>query len=260
MIHGALDKSYWGMDLMSDMRQQADDKSEPTISVIVPSYNEEACLQDTVAEIRESLQAAQISFEIVIVDDGSTDATPAIAQDLAQDENIRVHHLAQNSGMGAAMRAGVQEAVGLWMCFLPADGQFPATELVKLYERSEGAHAVAGEVSVRGRAQSDDLLRVALSKGLRFSMRLAHPRMPKFNGILLVKRELVQSMNLVGATGFVHMEILDRIRRTQKKFELRYVPIELQARTGGTSKTANIKTILAVTADIVRLRKSYFFS
>ena len=66
-------------------------------------------------------------------------------------------------------------------------------------------------------------------------------------------------MRLVGATGFVHMEILDRIRRSQNPFDLRYVPIELKPRTGGTSKTANIKTILAVTADIVRLRKSYLF-
>jgi glycosyltransferase involved in cell wall biosynthesis len=226
--------------------------------VIVPSYNEEACLAETVFEIRSSLTAAGIGFEIVIVDDGSSDATPEISEDLSQRPDTRVHRLEQNSGMGAAMRAGIQAARGEWICFLPADGQFPATELVKLYLKRDGADAIAGEVSVRERAQADDLLRVILSKGLRFSMRLAHPRMPKFNGILLVRRSLVIPMSLVGATGFVHLEILDRIRRTKRDFVLRYEPIDLKARTGGTSKTANVKTILAVTSDILRLRKSYW--
>jgi len=80
-----------------------------TVSLLIPAYNEEAVLAANVATLVETLSALQGSpqWEIVIVDDGSTDETPAIADGLAHnDTHVRTHHLPSNFNIGQALQFG----------------------------------------------------------------------------------------------------------------------------------------------------------
>jgi glycosyltransferase involved in cell wall biosynthesis len=83
----------------------------PSVSVVYPMFNEEAYIERAVAAARDVLARAGIEFEIIVVDDASTDATAAIADRLAaEDSRVRVVHNPVNLKLGGALRAGYAAA------------------------------------------------------------------------------------------------------------------------------------------------------
>ena len=96
-----------------------DQNSSPLFSIIIPAYNYAGYLPDAVSSV---LCQDGDDFEIIIVDDGSTDLTPAVAEKLVADNPVRVRYRRQdNAGPGAARNRGVREAHGLFCLFLDAD-------------------------------------------------------------------------------------------------------------------------------------------
>lgn len=102
------------------------------ISIIVPCYQAELTIQDCVESIlRQSFK----DFELVIVNDGSTDRTKAICDNLSQsDHRVKVIHQ-ENQGRSAARENGVRKAQGEWISFVDADDQLPISALQLLAER-----------------------------------------------------------------------------------------------------------------------------
>ncbi|HQM23121.1 MAG TPA: glycosyltransferase family 2 protein [Kiritimatiellia bacterium] len=96
----------------------------PQLSVLLPAYNEEACIADVVREVADVLRGVGRPFEIVVVDDGSTDATPERLGELqAGIPELRVLRLRRNSGQSAALGAAFRAARGEIFVTLDADGQ-----------------------------------------------------------------------------------------------------------------------------------------
>lgn len=102
-----------------------------TLSIIVPSYNEELRLGATLVEIGEFVSDRPDICEVIVVDDGSIDATAEVAQ-ASTCPGLRVVRHAENLGKGAAVRRGMNEAVGDLRLFVDADGSTPMTEFAKL--------------------------------------------------------------------------------------------------------------------------------
>jgi len=92
----------------------------PELSVIVPVYNEKA----TVEEILRRIKAVDITKEIIIVDDGSTDGTREILQAMPPEDGLQIHYQERNQGKGAAIRTGVAQAKGRWVVFQDADLEY----------------------------------------------------------------------------------------------------------------------------------------
>ena len=114
------------------------------LSVVVPAYNETARLPSTLRAMREYLDAAGEEYEVLVVDDGSSDGTRAFAE--AQRpawSQLRVLGLDRNRGKGAAVRAGMLAAGGELRLFSDADLSTPMTELARLRERLGGTTTVA---------------------------------------------------------------------------------------------------------------------
>src|ERR1700755_1631710 len=104
----------------------------PALSIIAPCYNEEHCLVPLVKAIQESLRTLAIDFEIIIVDDFSTDKSWEILQRLgAENPKIRARRLAKNCGQSAALWAGIQAASGRLIATLDADLQNDPGDLPK---------------------------------------------------------------------------------------------------------------------------------
>lgn len=103
----------------------------PSISVIVPVYQAEAYLKQCV----ESVQAQTFGdWELLLIDDGCTDSSPAICDRLAAEDNrIRVFHLAKNAGVSNARNTGLREAVGEYIAFLDADDRYEPKTLETLW-------------------------------------------------------------------------------------------------------------------------------
>ncbi len=103
---------------------------KPAISVFFPCYNEEANIKTTVNKAIAVLGQLADIFEVIIVDDGSTDKTGEIASALArEDQRVRVWTHDTNRGYGAALRSGFAAAQYGAVCFTDADGQFDLKEI-----------------------------------------------------------------------------------------------------------------------------------
>src|SRR6185312_13852253 len=96
-----------------------------TCSIVLPAYNEQAVIADTVYACIKATARFCPNAEIVVVDDGSRDATGDIAEALAAtDASVRVIHNQPNKGYGGALLAGFGAARGEWLFFMDSDGQF----------------------------------------------------------------------------------------------------------------------------------------
>jgi len=109
----------------------------PTLSVVVPIYNEAVTLRDSLPALRDALDRLGESFEMVAVDDGSTDGSGVLLDEAAQGEPRLVPvHLSRNFGKEAALCAGMEAARGLALIVIDADLQHPPgllPEMVRLW-------------------------------------------------------------------------------------------------------------------------------
>jgi dolichol-phosphate mannosyltransferase len=105
------------------------------LSVVIPARNEEPNIGSTVDEIRSALQRQGIAYEIVVVDDGSTDATAAeVTRRAADDSGVRVIRSAGPHGFGYAVRCGLDAFSGDAVAIMMADGSDDPRDLLKYYE------------------------------------------------------------------------------------------------------------------------------
>ncbi len=115
---------------------------EPDVSLVIPVYNEEECLPTLAAEIGATMEAQSRSWEVLFVDDGSTDASPAVLRELAQeDAHIRLLRLRRNCGQSAALAAGFRAARAPVVVTLDADLQNDPADIPLLLaelERGDG--------------------------------------------------------------------------------------------------------------------------
>ena len=124
----------------------------PTLSIVIPAYNEEECITDCIAEVNGVLDRMGISHEIIVVDDGSSDGTFEILKSLKQqDEHLRVLRFNQNSGQTAAMDAGLKHAQGEFIATLDADMQNDPADIPKMLDMMARWDVVCGV-----RAKRDD--------------------------------------------------------------------------------------------------------
>jgi len=102
----------------------------PKLSVVIPVYNEE----DTLLELVKRVESVEIDKEILLVDDGSTDGTPALLDDLDGTPGVRVFRQGRNQGKGAALQRGFREARGELVIIQDADLEYDPAEYPKLVE------------------------------------------------------------------------------------------------------------------------------
>ena len=125
--------------------------SEPVLSVVVPLYNEAASLPRFYEELATELKALKLSYEIVLVNDGSRDRSLPLLMELSEnDASIRVVSLARNFGKEIATTAGIHTARGQAILMLDADGQHPVGRIpafIKAWQ--DGAQVVVGRRSGR---------------------------------------------------------------------------------------------------------------
>ncbi|MBI4516678.1 MAG: glycosyltransferase family 2 protein [Deltaproteobacteria bacterium] len=110
------------------------------VTVVIPAYNEEVAVRDVIAEVREHLRQHDLEAEIVVVDDGSSDATAGSAR----AAGARVIQHRSNRGYGAALKTGIAAASNDLIAIIDADGTYPAARLPELFAGLEHADMVVG--------------------------------------------------------------------------------------------------------------------
>jgi glycosyltransferase involved in cell wall biosynthesis len=134
------------------------------LSVVVPAYNEEAEIEALVLDLEREVVGRYGDVEVIVVDDCSTDATPAILAALAGTRPwLTVVHAERNAGHGPSVVAGLERASGAWIFQIDSDRQFVVSELAELWRARDDADLVLG---VRAKRR-DPRHRLVLSVAVR---------------------------------------------------------------------------------------------
>jgi glycosyltransferase involved in cell wall biosynthesis len=123
------------------------------LSIVIPAYNEAASLDETLRTVTAYLDGHASASELIVVDDGSTDATTAIlARYAAARPALRILRNEPNAGKGASVRRGVLEAKGKYIFFMDADLSVPIDELAGALAalKSSGHPVLIGSRRIRG--------------------------------------------------------------------------------------------------------------
>jgi glycosyltransferase involved in cell wall biosynthesis len=135
----------------------------PTLTVIMPVYNEEEAIEAAVAEIREHILDKMPGSELLAVDDGSKDRSPALLDEMARAlPALRVLHK-PNGGHGDAVRYGLDRAEGEYLFLLDSDRQIPVEDFALLWEKRGAGRLVSG----LRRSRHDPLHRLVLTRIVR---------------------------------------------------------------------------------------------
>ncbi len=212
------------------------------LSVFFPAYNEAANIGQVVQSALEVLPRVVETFEVIVVDDGSTDDTEKIVQQLCQgDPRVRLisHH--PNRGYGAALRSGFYSAQYDLIAFTDGDGQFDLSEITSLLEKLEKADLVIGY----RRRRAEGSLRVINAKLWALLMRILFGlRVKDIDcAFKLMRREVLEKIPKLESDGaLISAELLIKAQRFG--FRIVEVPVSHLPRRAGSPTGANLKVIL----------------
>lgn len=111
------------------------------LSIIIPACNEEEAIGKVLKDIKDIMETKKLQYEIIVVDDGSTDKTPEIVKKI---ENVRLIQHPRNMGYGASIKTGIKNAVNDLMMIIDGDGSYPAKNILHLLEHTKQYDMVVG--------------------------------------------------------------------------------------------------------------------
>ena len=228
------------------------------LSIIVPAYNEADRLPATLRAMLSFLDEDGRAAEVIVVDDGSTDATSAVVRGIAAgDERLTLIRLPQNRGKGYAVRTGVVNAAGARVLFADADGATPIEEVKRLETHLDQGAAVA----IGSRGISDPSVTVRAKINRRLAGRIFHQLVRR----LTVKGFVDTQCGFKLFTAPVAQELFSRMRMDGFSFDVELllmaerqglrvdeVPVNWTHQPG--SKINVVADGLRMAADLFRIR------
>jgi glycosyltransferase involved in cell wall biosynthesis len=230
----------------------ADPSSLPSISAVLPAYNEEALIGSTAQALADVLQGIGADYEVIVVDDGSKDGTRAVIDEIHHSRpTIRCIPHGVNRGYGDALRTGLTAATKHLVFFTDGDGQFVADELVSFLPAIEaGADMVIGYRNPR----RDPLLRLFFAQGWRFLVHLlfGYTARDIDCAFKLMKREVWQRIQVHSGGATFSAELLTKARRCG--YRIVELPVTHRPRLAGQATGANVHVIVRAFRELAWLR------
>jgi dolichol-phosphate mannosyltransferase len=210
------------------------------LSVVIPAKDEEDCIQNTVRCLAHSLEQSHIPYEILVVDDGSTDSTPQKVADLASaNNNIRLVQNRGRHGFGLAVRKGLEHFTGDCVAIFMADASDSPEDLIRYYcIIEEGYDCAFGSRFIKGGKTIDyPQQKLVLNRianwfiGVLFRL----PYNDITNAFKCYRREVVEHMQPLISPHF-NLTVEMPLKAVVRGFSFRVTPITWTNRQTGVSK------------------------
>jgi glycosyltransferase involved in cell wall biosynthesis len=224
--------------------------SNPLISVVIPAFNEESSLGDVLAAVGMTAALDALSFEIIVVDDGSTDKTEKIANGY----DVYVLHNDKNRGKGWALQQGFRKAQGDIIVTMDADGSHDPRDIRKLVlPILNGADIVVGSRFASGQGKdSTKRLHIIGNILINFSIFLMTGKKltDSQTGFRAFKRKVIQDIEL-DSTGY-QVETEFTMKTLRNDNIVKEVPIRIRGRKNGISRLNPILDGVRILTTILR--------
>jgi glycosyltransferase involved in cell wall biosynthesis len=244
----------WHTQLLASPHAEAEVATRLALTVLLPAFNEELAIESVLDEVVRALDGQEISYEILVVDDASTDRTAELAEHYAAECwqcVVRVIRCPHNRGAGSARKVGVRAARGEVVVMLDADGTYPADTIPELLSYFPGYDQVNGaRTSEQGTWPW--LRRPAKWFIRQLACYLTGVRIPDLNtGLKAFKREAMLPWLWVVPNGFSCVTTMTLAFLTND-YAVKYVPVPYRRRIG-KSKFHPLKDTFAYLATVLRI-------
>ena len=223
----------------------------PGLSVFFPAYNDSGTIASLVITALQTARRLTPDCEIIVVNDGSADATAAIANELARTyPEVRVVHHERNRGYGGALRTGFASATRELVFYTDGDAQYDPAEMALLWNRlEEGVDLVNGYKISR----SDPVHRVILGRIYHHTVKLLFGL--KVRDVdcdfRLLRRAIFDRVSLEKDSGVICLELMKKIQ--DAGFNIAEVPVHHYHRAYGRSQFFNFRRLARTAADVAKL-------
>jgi glycosyltransferase involved in cell wall biosynthesis len=221
-----------------------------SISAFFPCYNDAATLKKVVEKALAVLSGISDDFEIIIVDDGSRDESPRIADELAaRYPEVRTVHHEANRGYGGALKTGISSSTKSWVFYTDGDGQYDVEDLLKLRPLTGRADVVNGFKSGR----HDPWYRVVLGATYNFLIHrlFALPIKDVDCDFRLMRGDMVRSLDLQSDGGAICVEMVKGLQAGGATFA--EVPVGHHEREAGKSQFFKLKNLVVMLHELLSL-------
>ena len=232
-----------------------------SITVFFPAYNDAGTIAELVETALAVLPSLTENYEVLVVDDGSIDETPALLDRLASLEpRLRVIHHEQNRGYGGALRTGFNAATKDLIFYTDGDGQYDVREMAALRRLMSARVDIVNGYKIK---RADRLTRKVVGDVYNRFARLLF-RLPIRDvdcDFRLIRREAVQQLELVSSSGVICVELVYKLSRAGRVFV--ETPVSHHPRRHGSSQfftlprvAHTVRDFFLLWIDLVLLRRS----
>jgi glycosyltransferase involved in cell wall biosynthesis len=224
----------------------------PSLSVVLPAYNEEENLPKTVTAVVDTVQGLVTDYEIIVVDDGSRDRTAEVARELAERyPAVRLVPHKVNRGYGAALATGFAAATKDLVFFTDSDNQFDMREISKLM-----AHIGEYDMVIGYRApRVDPFMRKLNAFGWKMLVNVlfGYTARDVDCAFKLFRRDVLDNIKIESGGATFSTELLVRARR--KGYRVKEVPVKHLPRLAGSPTGARPHVIARAFRELIKFRR-----
>jgi len=225
-----------------------------SLSILIPAYNERENIEEAVSRCLSVLPSVTSDFEILIIDDGSTDGTGEIAERIAAEgSRVRLFRHPVNRGWGSAIKTGLANASKEWVIYVPSDNQFDPSDIAILAAYTERADVVVAART--GRCGYSFLRSVGSAVFVTLVRWMFGLRLSDFNFIHLYRRTIFEKIEIQSSGEFMCAEVL--VRAHHAGFRIVEVPgIRCLPRLKGESIKVGPGIVLETLIEMYRVKRS----
>jgi glycosyltransferase involved in cell wall biosynthesis len=223
----------------------------PGLSVFFPAYNDSGTIASLVISALKTARQLTDDFEVIIVNDGSADATAEIADELVKTyPEVRVVHHNRNRGYGGALRSGFETSTRELVFYTDGDAQYDPAEMAALWQAFDDDVDLVNGYKI---SRSDPLHRVIIGRVYHHTVKLLFGL--KVRDVdcdfRLMRRSIFERVNLEKNSGVICLEMMKKIQ--DAGFRIAEVPVHHYHRAYGRSQFFNFRRLFKTGVDVLKL-------
>jgi glycosyltransferase involved in cell wall biosynthesis len=238
--------------MVGGFKMPSDPADKPAgLSVFFPAYNDSGTIASMVIRAVQTASELTPDYEVIIVNDGSSDATAEIADELVRTyPHVRVVHHRANRGYGGALQTGFRSATKEFVFYTDGDGQYDPAELRTLWEKLSPAADLVNGYKI---SRSDPLHRIVIGRlyhhivSVLFWLRVRDVDCD----FRLIRRSIFDRIQLEKTSGVICLEMMKKVQ--DAGFRIVEVPVHHYHRAFGQSQFFNFRRIFKTAIDVMRL-------